>query len=113
MGKAENAVVKVCRETVAAYGGVVVRVQAGVIPIGEGAARRFMRGATPGAADLIGTYAGRALAIECKAGKGKQSPLQAEWQRGWEQAGGVYVLARGAGEVIEALGAIRRGCNGN
>lgn len=111
MGKAENAVVKVCRETVAAYGGVVVRVQAGVIPIGEGSARRFMRGATPGAADLIGVYRGVGLAVECKAGKGKQSPLQAEWQLGWEQAGGVYVLAHGVDDVIAALRGIdQRGC---
>lgn len=58
----------------------------------------------PGIADYLGVFEGRALAVECKAPGGKQSPAQAKFQEQWERAGGIYVLAYGPEDLAKALG---------
>jgi hypothetical protein len=55
---------------------------------------RSFRSAPVGFPDLIGCAAGRALAIEVKSATGRQRPEQRAWQKRWESAGGIYLLAR-------------------
>ncbi len=64
---------------------------------------RTFRSAPVGFPDLIGAAAGRALAVEAKSAAGRQRPEQAAWQRKWEAAGGVYVLARDPDSTIAAV----------
>lgn len=61
-------------------------------------------GSTPGIADLIGVYRGRAVAIEVKAGNNTQSDDQIAFQAAWERAGGIYILARRVEDVAAGLG---------
>lgn len=58
---------------------------------------------TPGIADYLGVFEGRAVAIECKAPGGKQSPAQVKFQEEFERAGGLYCLAYGPEDVAKAL----------
>jgi hypothetical protein len=41
--------------------------------------------------------------VEVKSPKGRQSPAQREFELRWEQAGGLYLLARSVEELREAL----------
>lgn len=65
---------------------------------------RVIRFGIPGQADIAGVIAGRAVEIEMKAPRGRQSVEQANWQRAVERAGGIYIIGRSAEEVIRALG---------
>lgn len=57
-----------------------------------------------GVADIIGCLpGGRFLAIECKAGKGRLSPAQVEFQRDIIRAGGLHIVAYRVEDVIEVL----------
>ena len=57
-----------------------------------------------GIADIIGILpSGRFLAVECKAGRGRLSPAQVEFQRDIIQAGGLHIIARSADDVIRVL----------
>jgi hypothetical protein len=56
-----------------------------------------------GSPDVIGVTRGRALAIECKGAKGRQTEAQKRFEGGWRAAGGIYVLARSAAEALEAI----------
>ncbi len=47
----------------------------------------------PGTSDLSAVIKGRAVKIEIKIGKDRQSPAQKRYQQQVEQAGGVYVIA--------------------
>jgi hypothetical protein len=56
-----------------------------------------------GIADIIGIApGGRFLAVECKSDRGRQTPSQREFQKRVEYAGGLYVLARGVEDLINA-----------
>lgn len=57
----------------------------------------------PGGADLIGLYAGRFLAVECKTVKGRQSPEQVRFQAAITAKGGVYALVRSEDDARELL----------
>lgn len=57
---------------------------------------RHVRFGTPGAPDVRLTVAGRAVAIEVKSPRGRQSDDQRRWQAAHERAGGVYLLCRDA-----------------
>lgn len=59
-------------------------------------------GTYPGAPDIIAVKNGRAVAIEVKAGKGKQSPHQVNFQVDWELHGGTYICG-GIDEVMLRL----------
>lgn len=63
---------------------------------------RPMRGNPSGTADILGVVNGRPVAMEVKRSSGKQSEVQAHWQRAWEAAGGLYVVVRSVSEAIEA-----------
>ena len=59
---------------------------------------------TNGVADILGVLpGGRFLAIECKAGRGKLSPAQVEFQRSVIRAGGLHIVAYRVEDVIEVL----------
>lgn len=64
----------------------------------------------PGSGDILGSFLGRAVAIECKSKRGRQSDAQKDWQRKWEAAGGLYILplkmspVESAAFVLRALG---------
>jgi len=59
----------------------------------------------PGQADLTGIVSdGRRLEIEVKSPRGWQTRDQANYEHMIRRMGGVYVLARGVGDVREALG---------
>lgn len=60
----------------------------------------------PGIADLMGTLDGRAVAVEVKQPAGKQREAQRNFQKAWEQAGGVYVVARSPEAAVSALQAL-------
>ena len=51
-------------------------------------------GTTKGSADISATVYGKAVKIEVKIGKDRQSPAQKEYQRQVEQAGGLYFIAK-------------------
>ena len=105
MGKAENAVTKAVRQACQLRGAMVVRVQAGSHMVGK----HFVRGAEAGTADLIGSYMGRAIAMEVKTAKGKQQPSQVEWASQWNEAGGWYFVVRSAEDTLAALDEVKKG----
>ena len=83
---------------------------------------RIVRLAPKGTADLIGIVEipcscnrqnrGIFLAIEAKAGRGRQTKEQAAFQRMVDKLGGIYVLARSVEDVfscLEARGYVRAG----
>lgn len=47
---------------------------------------------------------GQAIAIETKTAKGRQREAQVNWQAAWENAGGIYILARSVADVLAVLG---------
>lgn len=61
-----------------------------------------------GQADISGLLlpTGRRLEIETKTQRGRQSEHQKRWQAMIERMGGLYVLARGLGDVDQALAAV-------
>jgi len=62
-----------------------------------------------GVADIIGCLpGGRFLGIECKAGKGKLSPDQVEFQRDIVHAGGLHIVAYRVDDVIKVLEEVLR-----
>jgi hypothetical protein len=57
-----------------------------------------------GSSDIVACLpGGRFLAIECKAGKGKMTPEQVEFQREIIRQGGLFVLAYRVEDLIEAI----------
>lgn len=64
---------------------------------------RLIRYGLVGSPDIIGCYHGRFVGIEVKAAIGKQADEQKRFQTACERAGGIYILARSAAEVIQAL----------
>ena len=54
---------------------------------------------------------GRYFAVECKTGKGKQTPDQAAWQAKVESMGGKYWLVRSLDELMQLLE--HKDANGN
>ena len=59
-------------------------------------------GCYPGLADITAIKDGQVYQIEVKAGKGKQSERQKEFQIDWEIMGGVYILG-GIDEVMQII----------
>jgi len=70
---------------------------------GRGGKERLMRFGFPGISDIIGSYKGRFLAVECKIKKRKQSPDQIKFQQRVIASGGIYILAYTLGDVIRGL----------
>jgi hypothetical protein len=77
------------------------RANSGVLLSPDG--MRRIRANVTGCADVIGCKAGRAIAIETKTLRGIQRKEQQRFQRNWESAGGLYIIARSAAEALAAL----------
>lgn len=58
---------------------------------------------TTGSPDIFAIIKGQIYGIEVKDIKGKQNDNQIEFQKGFEKAGGVYILARSLDEVLKEL----------
>lgn len=59
-----------------------------------------------GAGDAIGHRRGRAFQIETKTAIGHQRKAQEAFERAWVQRGGIYILARTAGEAVDRISGI-------
>jgi len=59
-----------------------------------GSGRWIRTSGTRGSADISATVNGKAVKVEVKAGRDRQSKFQKEYQRQIEAAGGVYIIAR-------------------
>jgi hypothetical protein len=64
---------------------------------------RFVRFGLPGMADIGGIHIGKAIEIEVKTFKGKQSEEQKNWQKAVENAGGIYILSYDEETAIEII----------
>lgn len=64
---------------------------------------RRVRFGTLGQADIDGVHKGIAIQVESKTQTGRQSDEQVKFQRAWERAGGVYVVARSAEEAVDKI----------
>lgn len=84
--------------------GTLVMLEPGMVILREARPVTF---GLPGSPDIIGVRRQRAIGAEIKSDDGVQADLQIRFQRAWEKAGGLYVLARSADEVVEVL---IRGC---
>lgn len=56
-----------------------------------------------GMADIICVSRGWAIAIECKTDKGVLSEQQKEFLTGWQEAGGISIIARSLEDVISGI----------
>lgn len=61
-------------------------------------------GCSPGIADFLGVWHGKAIAIEVKSKRGVQSDNQLEFERRWVQAGGIYITCRSIEDLANGLG---------
>jgi hypothetical protein len=85
------------------------------LPFGEARSERTgallkRQGTRAGAPDFLVISEGRALGLELKTEKGRQSPSQRETQADWDAAGGKYFVAYGyqmAVDFLEIWGVLR------
>lgn len=61
----------------------------------------------PGSSDIIGCTGSLPLAVEIKAEKGRQDPLQVNFQRRWELCGGLYIIARSPEQAVDKIRAAK------
>ena len=100
-GPPESAVLRSCLAYLRLRGHFVIRVNGGAFRTERGGYVRCTD--TPGCADIPGAARdGKPLAVECRSARGKQSPEQKQFQAGWEERGGLYVIARGIDNLQEA-----------
>lgn len=72
--------------------------------------KRTIRFGLVGSPDVLGCLDGQFIGIEVKAPTGQQREAQAKFQRAFEKAGGIYILARSPDEAISLIeAALRRG----
>lgn len=83
-----------------ARGGLFFRVNSGKVQSVDG---RWIQLAPPGTADIIGSVAGRFVAVECKTVRGQQRETQKAFQDAVERAGGIYLIARDPDAVCDDL----------
>lgn len=86
---------------------VLWRNNVGMAWMRNGAPVRFGVGG-PGAADLVGMYAGRFIAIEIKTPVGRQSAEQRTFQQLVERKGGIYVVLRSVDDARAWLATMRQ-----
>lgn len=73
-----------------------------------GSPNKRIRGAKKGTADLLGSWHGRAIAVETKAShrdgcKCPSCDAQRTWRAEWERAGGLYIFARSVKDLELAM----------
>lgn len=81
-------------------GALFVRRNVGVARTPDGRTVMFGR---KGQADIPGIVRGRAVEIECKAGKGELTKKQRVWRKAVERAGGLYIVARSPEQVVAEI----------
>lgn len=81
------------------------------MPMGDGRERFVRFGLTKGASDLLGVLApaGRIIAIELKAARGRTTPEQEAFLEGIRAFGGFACVVRSADEARAAIERARRG----
>lgn len=83
---------------------LVWRNETGLVAWPNAPHKRFRIG-TPGSPDIVGVYKGRAIGVEVKSARGRQSRQQCRFKQQWEKAGGVYVIARSVDDALQGIGA--------
>ena len=68
-----------------------------------GSSRWIKSNMRKGSADISATIQGRAVKIEVKIGKDRQSAAQKEYQREVERAGGIYMIAKSFDDFLGKL----------
>lgn len=102
----ETQIQRVILDGLACMGIMAWRNNVSPIPIRRGRAIVGVRRVDPhlrGMADILAVKGGRAIAIEVKTEKGKQSEEQAAWAERFTKAGGMYVLARSWTDIENEL----------
>lgn len=56
-----------------------------------------------GAGDIVGVSKGKPIQAEIKTEIGQQREVQMHFERAWVKAGGVYILARSADELVNKI----------
>lgn len=56
-----------------------------------------------GAGDITGHRRGRAFQVEMKTATGRQRRAQETFEKAWVKRGGIYILARSAGEAVDRV----------
>jgi len=64
---------------------------------------RYVKFGEKGSPDIFCVVCGKIYGCEVKRSNGKQSPEQVEWQKRFEKAGGVYILARSIDDVSKVI----------
>ena len=100
----EAAVVKSVCAYLTAVGVFHWRNNTGAARFRAGSGERVVRFGVPGSPDILGILpGGRALGIECKAGRGRLSPAQRAWGERMTQLGALWILARSIDDVKSGL----------
>ena len=99
----EGAVVRACLDYLEIRG--IVAWRNNTVGMYDQTAKRYRTNAgRNGIADILGCLpGGRFIAIECKAGRGKLSADQANFQRDIIRQGGLHIVAYRVEDVIEVL----------
>ncbi len=99
----ESAIVRACLDYLAIRG--IVAWRNNTTGIYDPTRKAFRTNAgRNGISDIIGILpGGRFLAVECKAGRGKLSPAQVEFQRDIIQQGGLHIVAYCVDDLINGL----------
>lgn len=71
-----------------------------VLVLGDARPVRF---GLEGIADIMGTCAGLAIAVEMKDATGRQRTAQKNFERAWTRAGGVYIMARTVEQAVRGV----------
>ena len=99
--KPERAVQRACLAWLRAHGALVAVTDAGAA---YRAGASFGDAIPPGWPDITGLLpGGRFIGVECKAKRSRQSPAQKQMQEAIGRRGGIYVLARKAEDLAEAV----------
>jgi hypothetical protein len=97
----ESGVLRACKEYLELRGHFCTRINSGAFKTAAGG--WFRAADRKGVPDLMGvTRDGRGLAVETKSNTGRLSGGQKEFRDGWIARGGIYVVARGIGDLQEA-----------
>lgn len=107
VGVNESDVLRACRQYLSLCGIFHFRCNVQGVPLHDGSGG-YRKAPSKGIADIIGVigdgnHDGWALAIEVKSARGRQSPAQREFQRQWQEAGGLYLLCRSVDELRKGL----------
>jgi hypothetical protein len=76
--------------------GSTLTVEPGMVVLRNGRPVKF---GLEGSADILGSAMGWALAIEVKTDVGRQREQQGKFQTAWQNAGGLYIIARSVADA--------------